>query len=63
MKYSEGCLLDGRYQLKRFIGSGTFGEVWVANDTATDLEVAIKVYVSMDETGFIEFKKEFQISF
>lgn len=63
MKYSEGCLLDGRYQLKRFIGSGTFGEVWVANDTATDLEVAIKVYVSMDETGYKEFKKEFQISF
>lgn len=63
MKYSEGCLLDGRYELKRFIGSGTFGEVWVANDTATDLEVAIKVYVSMDETGFKEFKKEFQISF
>ncbi len=63
MKYSEGCLLDGRYQLERFIGSGTFGEVWVANDTATDLEVAIKVYVSMDETGYKEFKKEFQISF
>lgn len=63
MKYSEGYLLDDRYQLKRFIGSGTFGEVWVANDTATDLEVAIKVYVSMDETGYKEFKKEFQISF
>jgi serine/threonine protein kinase len=63
MKYSEGCLLDGRYELKRFIGSGTFGEVWVANDTATDLEVAIKVYVSMDEAGYKEFKKEFQISF
>lgn len=63
MKYSEGYLLDNRYQLERFIGSGTFGEVWVAIDKATDLEVAIKVYISMDETGFQEFKKEFQISF
>lgn len=63
MKYSEGSLLDGRYQLKRFIGSGTFGEVWVANDMATDLEVAVKVYVAMDELGLNEFKKEFQISF
>lgn len=63
MKYSEGYLLDNRYQLERFIGSGTFGEVWVAVDKATDLEVAIKVYVSMDEKGLQEFKKEFQISF
>ena len=45
MKYSEGYLLDNRYQLERFIGSGTFGEVWVAIDKATDIEVGIKVYV------------------
>ncbi|MBO5821112.1 MAG: serine/threonine-protein kinase [Alistipes sp.] len=63
MKYSEGYLLDNRYQFERYIGSGMFGEVWVAVDKATDLEVAIKVYISMDETGFQEFKKEFQISF
>lgn len=63
MQYTEGYLLDGRYELKRFIGSGTFGEVWVATDKATDLEIAIKVYVSMDEKGLKEFKKEFQISF
>lgn len=63
MEYSEGYLLDNRYQLERFIGSGTFGEVWVAIDKATDLEVALKVYVSMDEKGLQEFKTEFQISF
>ena len=63
MEYSEGYLLDNRYQLERFIGSGTFGEVWVAIDKATDIEVAIKVYVSMDEKGLQEFKTEFQISF
>lgn len=63
MQYSEGYLLDNRYELQRFIGSGTFGEVWVATDKATDMEIAIKVYVSMDEKGLQEFKKEFQISF
>lgn len=63
MQYSEGYILDNRYQFERFVGSGTFGEVWVAIDKATDIEVAIKVYVSMDEKGLEEFKKEFQISF
>ena len=59
MKYSEGYLLDDRYLFERFIGSGTFGEVWVAIDKAADIEVAIKVYVSLDEEGLQEFKKEF----
>lgn len=63
MQYSEGYILDGRYEFKRYVGSGTFGEVWVAVDKATDIEVAIKVYVSMDEKGLEDFKKEFQISF
>ena len=36
MQYSVGQLLDGRYSLTRFIGSGSFGEVWVAVDKATE---------------------------
>lgn len=63
MQYTEGYILDGRYEFQRYVGSGTFGEVWVAVDKATDIEVAIKVYVSMDEKGLEDFKKEFQISF
>lgn len=63
MQYTEGQLLDGRYILKRFIGSGSYGEVWVATDRATDLEVAIKIYLSMDPQGLSDFKKEFQVSF
>ena len=63
MQYSVGQLLDGRYHLTRSIGSGSFGEVWVAIDKATDLEVAVKIYLSMDPQGLSDFKKEFQVSF
>lgn len=63
MQYTEGQLLDGRYVLSRFIGSGSYGEVWVAKDRATDLEVAVKIYLSMDPQGLSDFKKEFQVSF
>ena len=56
-------MLDNRYLLERFIGSGSFGEVWVATDKATDLEVAVKIYVAMDDQGLSDFKKEFQITF
>lgn len=63
MQYQEGYLLDKRYLLERFIGSGSFGEVWVSHDQETDLEVAVKIYIAMDEKGLEEFKKEFQLSF
>lgn len=55
--------MDERYELKRFIGSGSFGEVWLAIDSQTDLEVAVKIYVSMDDQGLDDFKKEFKLSF
>lgn len=63
MQYSEGYLLDDRYYLKRFIGSGSFGEVWVAVDRETDIEVAVKLYLSMGSAGQDDFKKEFQLAF
>ena len=63
MEYREGNIFDGRYRLQQFIGSGSFGEVWVAVDIQTDMEVAIKIYISMDKHGLEEFKKEFQVSF
>lgn len=63
MQYTEGYILDDRYLLKSLIGSGSFGEVWVAEDRQTDIEVAIKIYISMDQQGLSDFKKEFQVSF
>lgn len=63
MQYDKGAVFDGRYLLKEFIGSGSFGEVWLAVDRQTDIEVAIKIYVAMDPQGLKDFIKEFRISF
>ena len=63
MQYSPGLLFDGRYLFEKFLGSGSFGEVWLAKDQGTELEVAIKIYISMDSAGLDEFRKEFQLSF
>lgn len=63
MQYQKGYKFDDRYELIQFVGSGSFGEVWVAYDIETDVEVAIKIYISMDAQGLSDFKKEFQLSF
>lgn len=63
MQYTEGSVFDNRYLLKEFKGSGSFGEVWLALDQQTEVDVAVKIYVAMDSHGLSEFKKEFQVSF
>lgn len=63
MQYQEGYVFDDRYELKQYKGSGSFGEVWLALDRQTEVEVAVKIYIAMDQRGMEEFKKEFQVSF
>lgn len=63
MQYNEGSIIDGQFKLLKQKGRGSFGEVWLALDMNTDVEVAVKIYVAMDERGLEDFKKEFQISF
>lgn len=38
-----GQVLGGKYKLKRCLGSGGMGSVWLAHNTALDIKVAIKV--------------------
>lgn len=54
--------INGRYVLKKSKGRGTFGEVWLAHDIATDEDVAIKFYVALDHKGREEFIQEFRIA-
>lgn len=54
--------INGRYVLKQSKGRGTFGEVWLARDLATDEDVAIKFYVALDHKGREEFIQEFRIA-
>ena len=47
-----------RYRLIKRIGRGGFAEVWLADDTLAELQVAIKIYDGMDEEGLKIFVQE-----
>ncbi len=50
----EGATLDGRYQLLREIGSGSFADVWHAMDLTTQRHVALKILKTVDCTDYGE---------
>lgn len=61
MQLQQDTLFDNRYTLRQLIGRGGFSEVWLAHDTWTDLDIAIKVYApgqGMDTNGLQIFSKE-----
>jgi len=39
----KGTMVDERYRLERKIGSGGMADVWLAEDTELDRNVAIKI--------------------
>ena len=61
--YIEGDTINKRYVLKKFVGRGTYGEVWRAYDNILRLDVAIKLYVSLDDRGRDEFVEEYKTAY
>lgn len=59
----QGTTIDNRYTLKEYKGSGSFGEVWLAEDSALSIDVAIKLYISLDQKGQDEFKDEYKVAY
>ena len=60
MEVSSGTLIHDRYRLQHRLGRGSFGEVWSAHDEVADVDVALKIYVALDDKGIEEFRSEFR---
>lgn len=61
--FYSGQTIDSRYRLKQHIGSGSFGEVWLTDDTMSELEVVLKIYANLDDEGIKLFRHEYASTF
>ena len=61
--FQIGTVFHDRYVLKRILGRGAFGEVWLAYDKVLDIEVAIKIYIAFDDHGVECFKSEYRYAY
>ena len=63
---NEGLVFADRYKFIKQLGRGGFAEVWLAEDTMTGVQVAVKVYApgaGLDDNGIKIFTQEFSIVF
>ena len=64
MNLEQSQLFANRYRLIKEQGRGSFGEVWLAQDEQLDnMQVAVKVYIALDDRGIEEFKKEYKTAY
>lgn len=59
MELAPDTIINDRYRLIERLGRGSFGEVWLAEDTKTGIQIAIKIYIALDTRGIDEFRTEF----
>ncbi len=64
MLYLEpNTIFDGRYRLIELLGQGASAQVWLAEDSLTNLRVAVKIFSAIqgefDSYGAKDFQKEF----
>lgn len=61
MQLKEHTLFANRFDLLHSIGRGGFSEVWLAKDSFTKLDIAVKIYApgqGMDSDGLADFSAE-----
>ena len=63
MTFKEGSIVAEHYELKRHLGQGSFGDVWLAHNLLADIDVAIKFYGTLDPKGLEEFRNEFKVAY
>ena len=63
MELQAGEIFADRYRLIKKVGRGSFGEVWLVRDEQLDLDLALKVYIALDERGIEEFKGEYKTTY
>lgn len=60
----QNTIFHNRYKLKKLLGRGQFSEVWLAEDTSTKVDVALKIYApgtGMDDDGVQMLSREFAL--
>ena len=53
MQLKNGDIFAEHYQLKKLLGVGSFGEVWLARNILADVDVAIKLYGMLVDNAIV----------